>query len=188
MDNEKNRAGKSPPSIAHKGAPTPLPSPRKKRSLVEHTITWNVIALLLVAALNELRAQSGYKQSLAAVEATLIDKVPEEPPTLSDARQLMTLWPGERRGRIEEFEVQGGEIKGVDTSGRVKDHEVVFFRWWSPFKRYEILCGVGSIDEANPRMTYIGTRQPAFGDEPEFIAWTTVKQPPAPPPNETENQ
>jgi hypothetical protein len=151
---EKTTAQPTPP-IDDK---TVTPPTQKKRSTIEKAITWNLIALLLLAVLNELRAQTGYKNALAAIEAELVDKTPTEMPTLKSARALMTLWPVEIRGHAD-------------------DREVVFFRWLSPFKLYEIVCGVESIEDPDPVLRAVGTREPSDDGQPAYIAWSAVKEP-----------
>lgn len=137
---------------------TSAPPPKKKRSPTELAITWGVIALLLLAVLNELRAQNGYKSSIAAIEANLIDKPSAQALTLKDARALMVMWPMESRGNEDK-------------------RDVAVFRWFSPFKKYEILCALDSIEGENPRLISVGTRQPPQEDMPEFVAWTIVNVP-----------
>lgn len=158
MSTEKATTGQVTPPTDDKTKGNSPPQVKTKRSPTELAITWTVIALLLLAALNEFRAQQGYKNSIAAIEANLVDKAPAQRLTLRDARALMVMWPLESRGNEE-------------------DREVALFRWFSPFKKYEILCALDSNDADNPRLISVGTRQPAQDDMPEFVAWTIVGEP-----------
>lgn len=131
----------------------------KQRNPVERVIVWGAIAVLFVVVLIEARAQYGYSQSLAAIQAAVED--PEEARvTRNQVLAMMAFGPAERAGEQTEL----------------VDQRV--YSWLSLFKsgQFEITVDFSNDEEAQlltfataeapePEITDIGSSE---GDVAEF--------------------
>ncbi|MDA1015700.1 MAG: EF-hand domain-containing protein, partial [Planctomycetota bacterium] len=122
----------------------------KKRNPAERILVWCTIGALLLLALMEARAQQGYGNSLAALQAKIDEG---KGITLEDAQACMAMVP--------------------ETSGptKTKDHEVYDFKWFSLLRwgQFELSLRVLPGDK-NLVAAYATAKQP----DAELRDWENV--------------
>lgn len=108
---------------------------RRKRHPIERGLVWAVIAILLVLVAVEYRAQRGYSNSVAAIQAATADRELDLP--MLEAEQLISMSPG------RELTAENGIER------------TYCYSWPSVFKRNQFLLNVVyARDDGNSLLRY----------------------------------